>query len=131
MITGIIKNGKFKADDPDEFRDAFNFKDGTEIEVEVRKKNKKRSIKLNKYYFGCIVKEFSDVTGYTTNEAHEILKFQFLKGIKVDETTGLMMEYARSTTEMNNQQFIDYCEQCRIFLNTIFYCNIPLPNEER
>jgi hypothetical protein len=128
-MTGIVKNGKFIADDFEGFKEEYAKFEGLRVIVTVGKETKKRSKKQNNYYFGIIVKEFSSVTGYTSEEAHEILKFQFLKEMKVNKETGLMMEYSRSTAGLTTTEYEEYLEQCRIFLNINFGCNVPLPNE--
>ena len=54
------------------------FKNGTKIDIVIRKHSKKRSNPQNKYYFGVVVPILADFFGHDTVEAmHMDLKLEF------------------------------------------------------
>lgn len=88
----------------------------TDVVITIKKKGK-RSNRLNSYYFAAIVKsvqwqfrEFgNDVDADTV---HEFLKLNF-NPVKITTLEGKEITVGGSTTDMNNQEFIDYCERIR------------------
>ncbi len=94
---------------------------------------KQRSNPQNKYYWGCVLPRISEHTGFTINEAHEVLKAKFLPGWKTLKTRkGEYIEapYVRSTTELDTKSFEDYMTQVREFASITLGVWIPEPNQE-
>lgn len=128
----VTENGEVVPDSPRVFFEEFAGQ-----KVEIRKLKGKRSIQLNNYYWGVVVEAFSDLTGYTPEEAHEILKARFFpkKLVAVKDASGTIRgEYVigASTTELDNQEFMyDYCRQIREWMASFNPpCRIPLPWNE-
>lgn len=86
-----------------------------------------RSIPLNKYYWGVVVKHLSDHTGYTGEEMHEYLKMEFLP--KEMTIGGITKVYGGSTASLTNQEFIQFFESVRLWAAETLDVIIPLPNE--
>jgi hypothetical protein len=84
----------------------LRFKEGTVLEVMVRKARKPRTLPQNRYYWGVIVEMLANHTGYTKEEMHDALKTEFLSF--TDHETGLTI--TRSTTELSTIEFRDYCD---------------------
>ncbi len=89
---------------------------------------KDRSVNQNKYYWGCVVKEISDYTGFDTGEVHEIIKSKFLKSFK--EYKGHVLEYTKSTTDLTTTSFDDLMIQIRTWASQELGIFINLPNED-
>lgn len=92
----------------------------------------RRSDRQNRYYWPCFVKPFADFLrdqGETTtdDEAHELLKYKFLRRSKVNPTTGEVIEYVASTTSLDTAEFNEYLDQCAAWLADMFGIIVPEP----
>jgi len=78
-----------------------------------------------RYYRGVVCKLIADDTGYTNDEVHEFLAWEFLQipdqAIKVRKSTG---KGGMSTVEME-----EYLAKCRTWAAEVRHFTIPLPNE--
>ena len=104
--------------------------------MKIEDKNK-RSLSQNSYYWACVVpmvyaalrnEGYDDVK--TEEDAHEIMKELFLKQqIASKKKGGEVLEFSRSTTDLNKEQFSEYLESiwrwAAEFLNTV----IPNPGQ--
>lgn len=94
---------------------------------------KNRSNSQNRYYWGCVLPLVSDHTGFTIEEAHEVLKYKFLKGwknIKNPKKEYIEVEYVRSTTSLDTKSFEEYMTKVREFASADMGLYIPEPNED-
>ena len=90
---------------------------------EIRKKNKKRSLNQNRYYWGIVIKMYGQEFGYTSNEVHQDFGKLFLPKYMKNEK-----EYTKSTTDLNTIEFENYLSECRMFASK-GGLYIPEPNE--
>lgn len=97
--------------------------------IEIVEYRKNRSSNQNKYYFGVVIAELCNHTGYNSDEMHEILKKKFNPKDCVLKKTGEVITIGDSTADLNTLQFENYLEQIRIFALTELDVLIPLPNE--
>jgi len=114
------------------------------IELVLRPIEAGRSVDLNAYYFGVIVKIISEHYGYETWEVHEWLKdgFQTMldpvygpevepEGIaKILNKLGFAYRQEPegfTTKTLNNKRFMGYCEAIKRLFAEVLY--IPDPNE--
>lgn len=139
---GITAGGKFTPANPIAFKAAFGAIEG-ETAVAVRKYRANRSNNQNKYYWGVVLEIISDYTGYTPEEAHEMMKILFLSRLvklkkKKAKTKrqnkakkkAFMVRVTKSTASLNTAQFETYLEKIRRFAATkLDGLYIPLPNE--
>jgi hypothetical protein len=126
---GIIKNKQFIPDDPAAFTDKFNrYKDGERCIIDVKKIKATRSILLNNYYWGVIIKYISDETGQDQNDVHEILKQMFLEP-KIVKFGGVNHTIPASTASLDNEYFIIYANEIRDWASQFLNLYIPEPNE--
>lgn len=102
---------------------------GQSIEIIIHQKRKHRSVQQNRYYW-LIVTMLSDQTGYTKEETHAILKSKFLRTEKVNENSGAIYEYVKSTAELSTTEYMDYLESVRQFAAEEFDIQLPEPNEQ-
>lgn len=103
-------------------------------------KNNKRSLLQNNYYYGvvvCIVQQaLMEYWGEklpinaTKTYVHEFLKNKFLFYEIVNENTGEVERFQRSTTDLSKTEFLEYIEQIRLWTLSTFNIDIPQPNEE-
>jgi len=93
------------------------------------KKNKPtRSLAQSRYYWGVVLAYLSEETGFTKDEAHQLMQRMFLKYAK-DVSDGTSEMFVRSTTSLNTVEMNEYIEQIRIFAVSELGCYIPEPNE--
>lgn len=97
--------------------------------IEIKEYRKDRSTLQNKYYWGCVIKELCNHTGYNVDEMHQLLKAKFNPKELVFKQTGESVKIGGSTAEMNTLEFETYLEQIRIFALTELDVLIPLPNQ--
>lgn len=99
-----------------------------EIEILVRKKRAKRSNEQNRLY-RAYVRLLAEHTGYTEEEMHSVIGLKFRKVYKVDEQTGEVLYYIRSTTQMNKMEMADHITEIQQWCETTFHFRLPNPNE--
>lgn len=95
-----------------------------ELEVIVRKKQKKSSNAQNSYYYGVIVKIISDHTGHSLDEIDSILKWKFLR-----QTDEKGMDFVPSKMDLTTKTREQFHEDCRRWGAVVLGLSIPLPNE--
>jgi cytosine/uracil/thiamine/allantoin permease len=90
---------------------------GTKVIVIVRAWSPKRSVQANAYYWAVLVRSFSDYTGYSKRETHQIFKEKFATEIRflVNEATGVIVdevEITVSTATMVRSRFSEFVDSC-------------------
>lgn len=108
--------------------------EGQQVSITVRLRKKPRSIKQNKYYFGCVVplvcefmRDFGNEIG--EDEAHEYLKEHVGKLVKVViSPSGVRSRIVRSSADLSSSEWEDYMQNIRKWAAD-FGLFIPLPNE--
>jgi hypothetical protein len=101
----------------------------TEFEVTIEKKSKHRSTQQNRWWWSCIT-ILSNHLGYSKDQMHEICKYKFLKRELVDEKTGEVFEYLKSTTDLTTTEFSVLIESLIQWSAETFNCVLPYPNEQ-
>lgn len=117
-------------------RKAFEeLKDGRYL-VSIENGNNRTSPQ-NRYYWGCclpLVKEGLQGIGYrevkTNEDAHEVLKYLFLKKLIPNEETGEAIEILGSTAKLTTVEFNEYIDQIVQWGAEYLNIQIPLPNEQ-
>ena len=105
-----------------------SLKSGLQVEVEVTRLLATRSSQANRYYWGVVVKALCDLTGYTPEEIHEILKQKFIpKALAVCRDGEVLAEFVMggSTRGMDSAQFAAYVEQIKAWAAADLACYIP------
>lgn len=108
--------------------DVLKMMKGTKL-IKIEKYSKKRSSPQNRYYYGVVLKYLSETTGFSVSEMHEVLKAKFLPYERANRANGQVVQFGRSTTELNTLQYEGFLEQVRIWAINELDCYIPLPNE--
>jgi hypothetical protein len=100
------------------------------------KPESQRSLQLNKYYWGVVIKIFAGELGWSDQDAHDYFKCLFLKNAKV-LTFGFMsnsdpiqqvINPIKSTSDLSSAEFIDYIKKIQQF-SAEQGIVIPDPNE--
>lgn len=110
-------------------KEVTSFFSGQSIEIIIRRKKKHRSVQQNRYYW-LIVTMMAEHTGFTKDEMHSILRYKFLKSERVNDNTGIVYEYVKSTTELSTIEYEEYLEHVRSFGVDELDLRIPMPNEQ-
>lgn len=120
VAYGQIEKGGLVMDNSALFWESLKMLEGTRIVVEVKRYSSKRSNAANAFYWASVVKGMSDVTGYTPEECHEILKSKCNSQTDYlfNEKTGVYEEitHSQSTTKLTPTQFGEYIDKCVSFL---------------
>lgn len=127
--TGEILNKKV-------VKNAFaNLKDGAHM-VKITNKNK-RSNNQNAYYHGVvlpIILQGLKEVGYnevkTVNDAHEVLKYLFLKKQIPNVNTGEVITTLGSTARLTTIEFMEFIEQIQQWAAEYLNVQILAPNEQ-
>ena len=102
---------------------------GKDVELIIRRKKKYRSVEQNRLmwlWYGIM----ADHTGFTSDEIHSIMKSKFLHTEKVDEKTGVIYPYIRSTTELTTIEMIDYMTSIQKFASEDLQIVLPEPGDQ-
>ena len=120
----------------DDFINAFNqMKDGKILLT--MKDYRKRSVSQNAYYWSVVVPMvrhglydigFDEVQ--TNEDAHELLKRQFVRRQFVNKQTGEVVAITESTTKLSIPEFGEYLEKVCKWAAEYLGVVIPSPNEE-
>jgi hypothetical protein len=101
---------------------------GKDVEIVVRKKRSRRTVPQNRLY-RAYVKLLAEYTGYSEDEMHSIISYKFLKTEKVNEDTGEVDEYIRSTSSLNKMEFTDFVESFKKWAEDKMKVRLPNPEE--
>lgn len=85
--------------------DLTNF-EGKRIVITISKAKSQRTVSQNALWW-VYVTMIANELGYSKEEMHEVIKFKFMKCEKVNEKTGEVMQYLKSTTDLSKMDFAD------------------------
>jgi hypothetical protein len=127
-IVGTVQKGKFIADDPALFRQAFYCHENRRVTLSVKRYSKNRSSNQNAYYFGVVVAMIGDHIGESDQmTVHESLKAAHNYEMRtVDKKE---MRITLPTSDLTTAEFEAYLERVRRWASEFFSLYIPLPNE--
>ena len=126
LILGVVKGGKFFADNSELFNQAFFCHEGRRVEVSVKRHVKKRSLKQDRYYFGVVVAMIGEAIGEDDPLAiHEVLKHECNYYLAGDFEVRVPL----STKKLTTAEFEDYLERVRRWAAIFLSLYIPMPNE--
>jgi hypothetical protein len=128
VIHGLVKDGKFVADDLALFRKAFYCHEGKAVELQVKRYRKVRSLNQNAYYWGVVIPMIGNAMGETDIEAvHEVIKHEHHYYIATVGKSELHVPL--STADLSTLEFEQFLEKVRRWASEFFSLYIPLPNE--
>ena len=108
---------------------------GKLIKITIERRYNKRSLSQNAYWHGVVVskvKEGLEAKGFqfTPKEVHELLRLKFAVAEKVNEQTGEVIEYIKSTSEMSVGEFMDFMSEVTVWADKEHEITIPAPGEQ-
>jgi uncharacterized protein Veg len=106
----VLPGGLLVLEKPKDYNRAVRSLAGKHVELTIRKRKTKRSSQQNKFYWSYVLVEMMDATGYTKDEAHEALKYEFLR----EDGDGPLRK-VRSTTSLTVEEFSAYVERVMAF----------------
>ena len=110
--------------------------EGKFIEITIKRKQKRRSIPENRYYFGVVIQIWKDLIydewgeTWSSEQMHEFLKSHCNFKEVVNQNTGEIIKIPLSTADLKTIEFEEYLEKCRRLAYDFFNVQIPLPNEQ-
>lgn len=119
-----VKNGKLTLHNQEKFSTYLFGLTGT-FELTIKERIKSTTDPQNRYYHGVICKMIADHTGYSANDIHEHLAWEFLQ--IPDEKIRIRRSTAKG--KMTTVEREEYHRQCRDWAQTELNLFIPLPNE--
>lgn len=126
-ITGIVKNGKFEADVPKAFAQAFRFHEGRRVVVTVKRFQNKRSPEANAYYWAVVVAYWMREYGEgDANNMHEILKtaYNYQPRLVGDQVLQIPMP----TRNLESGKFAAFVDRCKDGFKENYNGEIPPPS---
>lgn len=103
------------------------------LEISVRRRKATRSLRQNRYYWGCVVEAISQHTGYTPEEVHDFLKAKFIpKRLALADGNGEVKDevvVGGSTRAMDTKAFSEFCETIKQWAATELDIYVPDADE--
>ena len=99
VYYGAVKDGQLTGIPKKKLQRELQYFEGVSVELIIRKKRKIRSYEQNRLWW-LYQTILADHTGIDKNDMHEICKFKFLKTEAVNEKSGEVFEYIKSTTKL-------------------------------
>lgn len=132
--TGCIRRGKLHLHNRAQFDNAVSgLTDGWEVELEITRLRATRSGQANRFYWGVVIQALHELTGYTPEELHDLMKAKFLpKHLAFTGQNGDIIEQfvlGGSTRHLDTQEFYQYVERVREWAGDALGLYIPDPNE--
>lgn len=129
LFYGTVNNGKLKFDAIFKlrFKELLERFEGKKIIFGLDKQKDLRTVSQNKYYWGVLIDGVAQETGQDPESIHDHLKDKFLR-IPM-EINGKRYYKVKSTSSLSTNEFIDYVENCRQYVQQEFGLFVPLPGE--
>jgi hypothetical protein len=110
FLGRVLPGGLLVLDKPRDYNRHVRAHAGQYVEVTLRKRRQKRSPQANRFYWGYVLEAIAEATGYTKYEAHDALKFKFLR----EDGDGPLVK-VRSSAELSVEEFSVYTERVMVF----------------
>ena len=134
-INSRVESGKL-AQNVAKINDEIRRHEGKFIEITIKRKQKRRSIPENRYYFGVVIQIWKDLIydewgeTWSSEQTHEFLKSHCNFKEMPNKATGEIINIPLSTADLKTVEFEEYLEKCRRLAYDFFNVQIPLPNEQ-
>lgn len=137
-IGNVDESGMLKIVHRSEFDRDMSMFAGKRLRIAIRPVKKTRSIKQNRYYWGCVLNFVLQGlwdAGYPKHEVdidtvHEFLKSKFLKKDLVSEDTGEVINVTRDTKGLSTSEFMDYIADIQQWAAEFLSIVIPDPEQQ-
>lgn len=137
--TGKVQRGKLILDNRELFHWDIENHEGKNVELILKGVKNTRSLRMNNYYFGVVIKSLADHFNkeqtfnrkVNIDEVHELMKMKFLGTIVWNLPNGEEIESVEMSKNLDNVEFIAYFENIIVWSAEMFGLTIPKPNEEK
>lgn len=131
LHSGIVRKGKFIADNRDFFRHDLESFEGKHIEITI--KESKRGDDFNRYYWVGVVQTFTDFFnqekcfGRIVNKefVHELLAAKFLGFTQQTVPGGEVVMMRTPSRNLSTKEFWDYVQYCKSWGEEFFNLTFP------
>lgn len=103
----VLPGGLLVLDQPKDYARHVRTFRGKHVEVTVKRRRTKRTPQANRFYWGYVLLEIAAEAGYSKEEAHDALKYQFLR----EDGEGPLVK-VKSTADLSPEEFSIYVERC-------------------
>lgn len=108
LFTGrVLPGGLLVLNRPKDYARYVRSFAGKYVEVTIRRQRTKRSNQANAFYWAYVLELIAEAAGYTKDEAHEALKYEFLR----EDGDGPLVK-VKSTASLSTEDFSAYVERC-------------------
>ncbi len=108
LFTGrVLPGGLLVLDRPADYQKHVRSLRGQYVEAILRKRKQKRTPQANKFYWGYVLEEIAQASGYSKEEAHDALRYEFLR----EPGDGPLVK-VKSTADQSTEEFSAYLERC-------------------
>ncbi len=135
-IDTRIENGKFRQNSA-LIKDAVKLFEGANVKFSIRKVYKKRTNNENAFYWGVWVPIFQNLfmnewgEFKTPSEVHEILKTACNFDEKINEATGEVFKFPKSTTKLSTYEWEkEFKPKVKQFAMDFFNTTLPEPDQQ-
>lgn len=105
----VLPGGLLVMEQPKAYGSHLRSLAGKHVELVLRKRQQKRSHQANRFYWGYVLDEIADAAGYSKEEAHDALKYEFLR----EDGDGTLVR-VKSTADLSTEDFSAYVERCMV-----------------
>jgi len=129
VFRARVEGGKLHLEARTAFQALVERLEGKEVDLILRPRRKRRSLRANAYYWTVVVPMIADYMGHARDEyeaVHFALKEKFLRD-RERETHGLI--WVRSTANLTSGEFADYVDACIRFAALELGVVIPDPGQ--
>lgn len=132
--TGVLTKGKLAWDDQRGFTDQLQMmKDGSVVvRCELTTPRAVRSIKVNRYYYGHVLRLISEYNGDDVDDLHDQMCARFLKRrvLSINKRTGEVdeLEVVGRSSKLDPEEFWQFVLKVRLFAAEFFGVETEDPN---
>ena len=121
-----MKNGKFKAENKNDFVMAFSHFEGKDVEIVVKKRGKNKN-RQYRYLYSVVYQCIADNSGMSIDEVDYAMKLKFY--FEYNTVLKIRMPKKKSDSFFNTGEFTKFIENVRKWAMDFLGVRIPEPNE--
>jgi len=124
---GLSKSGNVQFERWPDVSRYLTTMDGKRVEIVIKPYKPRRSNPQNRYYHGVIIPILADHFGYTHDEMHDAIKWEFLKKEEDEESEEIKPPTVGSTAKLKTDQFNQLLEEIKQWAASEYKVFIPDP----
>jgi len=128
FVGFVDRGGKLSIDRLDHFKAFVKHFAGEEVEIEVRKRRSRRSLKANAFYWAAVLPPIkAKLEGWTLEQVHEAMKAKFL----ATEDMELGLWKIGSSRKLNVEEFAEYLDSIILWAAETLGVVIEVPEQPK